>query len=349
LQMKVWVDLSNSPHPLLFSPIRVSLEEEGHTVFMTARDNAETLELARQRWRDVKAIGGPSPGGRTAKARALASRTDQLLRWAKTIEPDVAVSHNSYAQILAARLARVPVVTAMDYEHQPANHAAFRLAYRILLPKSFPRTFARRQGARSQKVIRYPGIKEEIYAADFEPNRGALSVAGIKDDDRRLLVIARAPPSGALYHRFENELFFDVLRVLGRRRDVSCVVLTRRPEQREAVHALKLPGLLVPHHAVDARSLMYFANLVVGAGGTMTREAAVLGVPTATVYRGRWAATELELERQGRLRRLSQPGEIDGLLGSAGTRISLDELRRQGVRLTKFFIEAVVSAVNDSQ
>jgi hypothetical protein len=72
--VKVWIDLSNSPHPLLFTPIRVAFEEEGHTVLMTARDNAQTLELARQRWPDVKPIGGRSPGGRIAKSRALASR-----------------------------------------------------------------------------------------------------------------------------------------------------------------------------------------------------------------------------------------------------------------------------------
>jgi uncharacterized protein len=109
--VKVWIDLSNSPHPLLFTPIRVAFEEEGHTVLMTARDNAQTLELARQRWPDVKAIGGRSPGGRIAKARALASRAHDLFRWARAVEPDVALSHNSYAQILAARLARIPVVT----------------------------------------------------------------------------------------------------------------------------------------------------------------------------------------------------------------------------------------------
>ena len=350
--MKVWIDLSNSPHPLLFTPIRVAFERDGHTVFMTARDNAQTLELATQRWPDVKPVGGQSPGGRTAKARALASRAHDLFRWARAIEPDVALSHNSYAQILAARLARIPVVTAMDYEHQPANHVAFRLANRILLPESFPASLARRQGARPKKVIRYSGLKEEIYTGDFEPNPQALSSAGIENAERRTLVIARAPPSGALYHRSENDLFFDALRMLGSRRDVSCVVLTRRSEQRDAVRALERPGLLVPNHAVDARSLMYFADLVVGAGGTMTREAAVLGIPTATIYQGRPAAIELALERQGRIRRISQAEEIDALMGTARgtarTPINLCALRRRGVRLTNLFLEAVLSAVNHS-
>jgi predicted glycosyltransferase len=236
----------------------------------------------------------------------------------------------------------------MDYEHQPANHVAFRLANRILLPESFPESLARRQGAHPQKVIRYSGLKEEIYTGDFEPNRQVLSAAGIEDAERRTLVIARAPPSGALYHRSENDLFFEVLRMLGSRRDVSCVVLTRRSDQRDAVRALGRPGLLVPHHAVDARSLVYFADLVVGAGGTMTREAAVLGIPTATVYEGRPAAIELELEQQGRIRRISQPEEIDAVMASERTPINLDELRRQGARLTNLFVEAVLSEAGNS-
>ena len=92
--MKVWIDLSNSPHPLLFTPIRVAFERNGHTVFMTARDNAQTLELATQRWPDIKSIGGRSPSGRTAKARASASRAQDLFRWAKAIEPDVIHARN---------------------------------------------------------------------------------------------------------------------------------------------------------------------------------------------------------------------------------------------------------------
>jgi uncharacterized protein len=346
--MKVWIDLSNSPHPLLFTPIRIAFEEGGHTVVMTSRDNAQTLELARQRWPDVKPIGTQSPRGRTAKTRALGSRAHDLYRWAKAVQPDVALSHNSYAQIVSARVARIPVVTAMDYEYQPANHIAFRLADRVILPKSFPESLARKQGARSQKVIHYSGLKEEIYAADFEPDRRALSLAGINNAERRILVIARAPPVGALYHRFENDLFSDVLQVLGRRQDMWCVVLARHSGQRDAIRALELPGLLVPDHAVDARSLMYFSDLVVGAGGTMTREAAVLGIPTATVYQGRRAAVELELEQQGRICRIATPADIVALMGTPRPRISLDQLRRQGARLTNVFVEAVLSLVGHS-
>ena len=131
--MRIWIDLSNSPHPLLFAPIARALEAAGAAVRVTARDNAQTVELARQRWCDVEVIGGPSPAGRGAKGASLGRRVRDLAAWARRERPDVALSHNSYAQLMAARLVGVKAVTAMDYEHQPANHLAFRLANSVLL------------------------------------------------------------------------------------------------------------------------------------------------------------------------------------------------------------------------
>src|SRR4051794_13444850 len=132
--MKVWIDLANSPHPPLFAPIADALEQAGHEVILTARDNAQTVELARARWEEVDVIGGETPPKPALKARAIVRRMLDLRRWARVRRPDVALSHNSYAQIAAARTLRIPAVTAMDYEHQPSNHLAFRLASTILLP-----------------------------------------------------------------------------------------------------------------------------------------------------------------------------------------------------------------------
>ena len=158
--MKVWIDLSNSPHPLLFAPIVGRLESLGHAVRITARDNAQTVELARQRWDDVHVIGGPSMGGRAAKARGMLDRIRELRGWACRERPDVALSHNSYAQIVAASTLGIHTVTAMDYEHQPANHLAFRLAHTVLLPEALSHPSVRRQGATPRKLRFYPGLKE---------------------------------------------------------------------------------------------------------------------------------------------------------------------------------------------
>jgi len=311
--MRVWIDLSNSPHALLFAPISRRLERDGHEILVTARDNAQTVELARRSWERPVVVGGRTHAGRTAKAGAILKRVRDLTAWAREARPDVALSHNSYAQILAARRLGIRAVTAMDYEHQPANHLGFRLAGTVLLPEALRQAGVERQGAVPRKTRFYDGLKEEIYLGDFEPDRGVLEEAGVAPAPGDALVVARTPPSGALYHRAGNPLFGQVLSAIGERPDVCCVTLCRHPEQRRELAEMKLPNLTLPERAVDARSLLYAADLVIGAGGTMTREAALLGVPTVSIFAGRPAAVDRWLERRGLLRRLDSLEDLPPL------------------------------------
>jgi predicted glycosyltransferase len=339
---RVWIDFSNSPHPLLFAPIVRELEAAGCQVLLTARDHAQTLELARERWTQVNALGRAGPGGRAAKAGVLLERIRQLTGWARTARPDVALSHNSYAQIVAARALRIPAVTAMDYEHQPANHLAFRLARSILLPEALRGTDVHRQGAAANKTRFYDGLKEELYLGDFEPDPAVRARLGIADD--RPLLVLRTPPTRATYHRFGNELFDEVLHRLARDGAAWCVLLARHPEHRAAAEALDAPNIVVPAGAVDARSLMSQADAVVGAGGTMTREAALLGVPTWSVFAGRPAAVDSWLEESGLLRRLSSADELLAVHRRRPVAADLDALRRQGARLVGEFVRATLEA-----
>lgn len=348
--LRVWIDLSNSPHPLLFAPIARSLEERGHQVMVTARDNAQTVELARRHWPEVETIGEESPAGRMAKATALAQRTRALRRWAAKQRPDVALSHNSYAQIVAARLQRVPAVTAMDFEHQSANHLAFRLASLILLPEAVPFAVVRRQGARSRKVRRYPGLKEAVYLGEFVPDPGVLADLGIEKRADTPLVVFRPPPSRATYHRFESSLFMEALGTVARQSAVRCVVLARHPEQRRALRALALPNCTIPDRAIDARSLMYESDLMIGAGGTMTREAALMSIPTISVFAGRAPAVDLWLERRGLLRRVRDAGEIGRVPPRQRDPVAVGELRERGRKLREIFVQATleVAGVEES-
>lgn len=340
--MKVWVDLSNSPHPLLFAPIARRLEQDGHEVLVTARDNAQTVELARQRWPAVEVIGGASPPGRRAKAAAILGRVEALRRWGRRHRPDIALSHNSYAQVVAARAGGIRTVTAMDFEHQPVNHLAFRLAHTVLLPKALAGENMRRQGATGDKTRYYDGLKEEVYLGDFEPDPRVLGSAGIERNGAAIAVV-RTPPSRALYHRFANPIFLDVLRELGSRPDVHCIALARHPEQRSDIEQLDLPGCVVPSGAVDARSAMYFADLVIGAGGTMTREAALLGVPTFSVFAGAQPAVDRWLEQRGRLRRLVRADDLPAVERRAADPSDLDHLRERSSRLVQWFVHRVMS------
>jgi predicted glycosyltransferase len=344
--LRVWIDLSNSPHPLLFAPIAKALEARGHAVLITARHHAQTVELARLTWPDLDVIGAQSPAGRAGKARVLASRVMALRTWARRARPDVALSHNSYAQIVAARSVRIPAVTAMDFEHQPANHLAFRLSKRVLIPEAIPPEAVQRQGATASKTIRFPGLKEAIYVGDFEPDPSVVAELGIDRRPGDALVVIRTPPSQALYHRFESPLFAQVLERVASEPDVNCVVLPRHAEQRHEIAQRGLANVTIPAGPIDSRSLVYDADLVVGAGGTMTREAAIMGIPTLSIFAGSQPAVDRWLEAEGALKRVTSVDEIDMIRPRQREPRPLDELRRLGDPAIQRFVTAVEGAVS---
>jgi uncharacterized protein len=232
----------------------------------------------------------------------------------------------------------------MDFEHQPANNLAFRLATLVLLPEALPGRIARRQGATKRKVWRYPGLKEAIYLGDFEPDPDVLRELGLERSDERALVVARTPPARALYHRFGNPLFTEALRVVARQPHVDSVVLARHPEQVSELGEMNLPNCTIPSSAIDSRSLLYEADLVIGAGGTMTREAALMGVPTFTVFAGRIPAVDRWLEDTGTLRRLTSPEQLAAIDRRARGAHSIDELRRSGQAARDLFVRAALAA-----
>jgi predicted glycosyltransferase len=340
-QLRIWIDLANSPHPLLFAPVMRRLEEKGHEVLVTVRDNAQTAELALARWPASMVVGRESPANPAAKAATLTRRAFALARWARARRPNVAVSHNSYSQIVAARMLGVPVVTAADFEHQPANHLAFRLATCVLMPQALLGTNVSRQGATRAKIVFYPGLKEELYIGDFQPDAeilDKLDVDRLGDDP---VVVTRTPPTRAIYHRFKNPLFNEILLRLDCQPNVRLVVLARHAEQREAMTTLDLRNAVIPAAAVDSRSLMYAADLVLGAGGTMTREAALLGVPTLSVYGGSQPAVDRLLEERGLLRLVRSVAEVGVLARRAAEPRALSDLRQRGAELSEIFVSTI--------
>lgn len=308
--MRLWIDLANSPHVPFFRPLVDRFTAAGHEVEITARDFAETLPLAHAAGFDPHVIG--KHGGRemSGKASNLMNRALSLASWARKRRFDLAVSHNSYSQIVAARMLRIKTITLMDYEHQPANHLAFRFASRILVPASFPASALRRFGARVGKVRRYHGTKEDVYLAGFQPDpafSARLCELGVNPDN--VLVLMRPPAVDALYHRFQNTLFDEALTMLRGNENVRVVLLPRNEAQR----ALYSTKAIVPAAPLPGPDLIAASDLVISAGGTINREAAALGVPAASIYAGKWAAVDEELVKEGRLLRISATTDLKEL------------------------------------
>jgi len=306
--------MANSPHPVLLGPLARELEGRGHEVMITSRDHAQTRELSLSIWPTAAIVGGESPGSRLAKGRAIADRVLQLRRIAKASDIDAAASLSSYAQIAAARSLGVPVLTLMDYEYQPANHLSFRLASRVVVPRAFPRDRLRRFGARKRRVSMFDGFKEELYLDGVDDSDGGVDDShGIEEHQptrpARVRAVFRPPPEGALYHQAANALFDRVLNAVIARGDVDVIVLPRMAAQRQRyVH---MEGVHVPDRAIDGLRVLRSADVFIGAGGTMSREAALLGVRAYTLFGGRLAAVDAELIRRGLLHDLRDKDAAD--------------------------------------
>ncbi len=300
--MRVWVDVTNSPHVPFFRPLVALLAERGHEVTVTAREFAQTIELLEDAALPFEVVGPPHGGaGIAGKVRAMAARVPALRRFARGRGFGIALSHASHELPLAARSLGVPCSYAFDYEFARTQHGlGSRAATRVVVPEAIPQKRLDRLGARERKVRRYPGLKEEYALAGFTPDDSVLDALGI--DRGRVLVVVRTPPEVSLYHRHGNPLFTDVLERLGSDPGVQAVVLPRTPEQRDVIAERRLPSLVVPERAVDASSLVALADLVVSAGGTMNREAVALGTPVYTTFSGRLGAVDEGLVADGRLR-----------------------------------------------
>ncbi len=296
--MRVWVDLTNSPHVLVLRPIVAALRAQGHEVSITARDFAQTLGLL-ERFGIAHTVVGRHRGGRlAAKGLGLVSRSTALARWARGRRFALALGHGSNDVTVAARLLRIPCSTMFDYEWATIQHTVnCRLAQTVVVPDVIPPERLARYGAIG-KLAPYAGLKEEYYLADFEPDPAVLGELGL--DPAAPIAVVRTPPAVSLYHRFENDVLGGVL---DRLRGSQTVVLPRTPQQRAE---LRDGGFIVPEQAIDAQSLIAYADLVVSAGGTMNREAVALGTPVWTTFQGRLGAVDERLIADGRLKVLER-------------------------------------------
>jgi predicted glycosyltransferase len=308
MMARVWVDLTNPAHVVVLRPLVELLEAGGLEVTLTARPLSHTTELLDDWGHPYTAIGHHGGAGRVGKAVAATSRAAQALRFARGKRFDYGLAHGSTDLPLIGRLLGIPNTTMFDYEWARLQHELnCRLATRVLVPDAIPAERVERYGARPPKLVRYPGLKEEYYLSGFEPDESVPGELGV--DRERILAVVRTAPSYALYlGGSENELLPRVLRRLVDE-GAQVVVLARTDEQRRRLRELDA-GLIVPERAVDGRSLAALADLVVSAGGTMIREAAVLGTPVWSIFEGRPGAVDEQLEREGRVRFLRDPAEL---------------------------------------
>ena len=304
----VWIDLDNSPHVPFFLPIIEELRNQGVEIVLTARNTYQVCDLLDFFHLRCRVVGRHYGKNKLLKVLGNTMRAFQLTPTVVRRRPDLAISHGSRAQILVGKALRIPTVMMQDYEH--STRTGFLEADWIFTPEVVPNDAMSR---RPERVLRYPGLKEDVYVPGFRPDPSILEHLKISPQD--LVVTLRPPATEAHYHNPESDvLFAETLRFLDRPY-VKTVTLPRSPKQchvlrRQWPDLIASGRMVIPEAAVDGLNLIWFSDLVISGGGTMNREAAALGSPVYSIFRGKIGAVDHYLAEQGRLILIENVGDI---------------------------------------
>jgi predicted glycosyltransferase len=303
---KIWIDLDNSPHVPLFKPIIEELAKRGDNIVLTARNCFQVPALVEKFNLQCTFIGRHYGKNRGCKVLGMGLRALQLYDFAKQAKPTLALSHGSRSQLLIASILGIPSVLMMDYEYVqflPGIRPTMIIMPDVLEDWARQRTAGKQRNASLMRF--YPGIKEDVYVPQFHPDPQLLENLGIDPHD--LVVTIRPPATEAHYHIPESETLFEAaMTYLGSQDQVKMILLPRTPQQAEQVRVrwrqwIGDCKIIIPEHIVDGLNLIWCSDLVISGGGTMNREAAALGVPVYSIFRGTIGAVDQYLARAGRL------------------------------------------------
>lgn len=312
---RIWIDLDNSPHVHFFAPIIRKIRREGNEVQVTIRAFGQVEELARHYGLQFTVIGEhKTPRNFLTRVSATLARAFKLAAFALKNRPTAAVSHGSRAQAIAAWMLRIPCMTIFDYEFV-SSHLFSKTATRILVPQSIPPDRLLAQGIDLKKVVQYPGFKEEVYVYDVPLSPAVLEELQL--DPARLIVTVRPPATWAHYHNPHTEVLFRALvERLRQEPNAQVIVLPRTIAQgKELTRKYGMNGepFRVLIHAVDGLSLMRYSDAVFSGGGTMIREAALLGARSYSIFAGETGAADAALVAAGKLNILRELVEVQSL------------------------------------
>jgi predicted glycosyltransferase len=276
--MKIWIDFINSPQVSFFEPLILEFTQAGHSFILTCRDSANTVELIKQRnWKHI-IIGNRAEKGTIRKIFSFPIRIKLLHNYLKDKKIDVAICQSSFYLPLTARLLRIPSIYTNDNEHALGNVPAFLFATRILIPENLSLEKVYKRGAKKNKVFQYPGIKEGIYlwpkGADIQKKRnGNIS---------KNQIFVRPEPSTAQY--YSGKLNFLDSFLLELKDKYFVTILVRDSDQYKHYSQTKFSGISLPMKPLSFEEVAVNCKLFIGAGGSMTREMAIMGIPTISVY-----------------------------------------------------------------
>jgi len=281
--LNIWIDITNSPHVLFFNPIIKELRSRGHNVLVTARDFAQTIGLLDYYHIDYVQYGKHGGKNILHKVINLLKRSFYFYNYIKKRQIDLAITHNSIDACLVSKVLHIPVIDIFDYEYAQFHHINFRCATKIMCPEYIDSNELYKYGATDKKIIKYHGLKEQMYLSDYEFDDDVLNKLNIDSD--KVIVVLRPPADMALYHHgISNNIYLNVIKYCSIQKDTVVVFLGRTNQQKEFIRSQHLLNFIIPDKAIDGPSLINNADMVISGGGTMNREACALGVPVYTIF-----------------------------------------------------------------
>lgn len=277
--MKIWFDLSNSPHINLFFRLIRELKAEGHEVVITCRPLANTVELLDLHQLQYEVVGKHYGAAMVRKLAGYPARVWELVRYLRGRSIDVAVSQSSFHSPVVARILGIRSIYMNDNEHALGNVPSFICANHILLPEHLGASRYRRWWFSASKVRLYPGVKEGIYLWALKNELLAHQSVAPR---QKPSVYIRPEPWAAQYYKGARNFIDELL--IGIKDHVRVTLLPRGAAQAEHYRDTRFDGIRIPCGSLSLRDIVPDCDLFVGAGGTMTREMAVLGIPTVSIY-----------------------------------------------------------------
>lgn len=274
--MKIWIDLTNSPHINFFKPFIEKWGNEGHEILITARDLANTLDLINQNSWEYLEVGGHAGKNKVKKLMYFPKRVFELIKVLRKEKPNIGISHSSFYSPIVCKLLNFPSIYLNDNEHAKGNYIAFKFATLNLLPEFLSKKAIDKGWTKKYNIEFYPGIKEGVYLSQRNIDS--------KKAETSNKVFIRLEPWTAEYYKGKSEFMDDLIKKLIKKYEIN--ILPRSKEQAEYFKKLNFTNLLVHGKPLELKEIIEDSKLFIGAGGSMTRELAFAGIPTYSVYQG---------------------------------------------------------------
>ncbi len=301
---RVWLDILTPKQVLFFAPLVEELSHHGFDILATSRRYREVEPVARMCGLDLQYVGERGGKDPSEQLAAATQRQAELIPIVKGFGPTVALS---VASGVCARIAfglRVRHISVNDSPHSEiAGRLSIPLSHHLLCPWIIPYEEWAKFGLTRSQITRYRALDPAVWL-----KRKPLNGPAPELERSKKTITVRLEENYAPYMAGTNgEWTGTVLQNLAEAfPESNLVALCRYGDQLESVKGRFGSRYIVPSYVVDGRRLLAETDLFVGMGGTMTAEAALMGVPTISAFQGT-LHTELYLKSVGLLVKTNSP------------------------------------------